>query len=73
MVMHDQFSTLFACAPLVRKSDASDIIQQFILTSEKLFGVRTAVVHSNQGGELKNSKFQTFCKEHGIMTHMTAL
>ena len=70
--MHDQFSTPFACAPQVRKSDASDMIQQFILTSEKSFGVRIAVVHSDLGGEFKNSKFQAFCKEHGIMTHMTA-
>ena len=40
LVMHDQFSTMFACAPLARKSDASEIIQQFILTYEKSFGVK---------------------------------
>ena len=69
--MHDQFNTLFAYAPLVRKSDASEIIQQFILTCEKSFGVKIVVVHSDLGGVFKNSKFQSFCKEHGIMTHMT--
>ena len=30
------------------------------------------MVHFDQGGEFKNSKFQVFRKEHGIMTHMTA-
>ena len=72
LVMHDQFSTLFACAPLVRKSDASEVIQQYILTCKKSFGVKVAVVHSDQGGEFKNARFQSFCKEHGIMIHMTA-
>ena len=50
LVLHDQFSTLIACAPLIRKSDASDVIQQFILTSETPFGLEIAVVHSDQGG-----------------------
>ena len=50
LVLHDQFSTLIACAPLIRKSEASDVIQQFILTSEKSFGISVAVVHSDQGG-----------------------
>ena len=45
MVLLDQFSTVFACAQLVRKSDASDVIQQFILTSENSFGVKIVVVH----------------------------
>ena len=44
LVLHDQFSTLIACAPLVRKSEATDVIQQFILTSEKSFGINVAVV-----------------------------
>ena len=39
LVLHDRFSTLFACAPLVRKSDASDVIQQFILMNEKSFRI----------------------------------
>ena len=56
LVLHDEFSTLFACAPLVRKSDASDVIQQFVLMSEKSFGIKIVVVHSDQGGEFKNSK-----------------
>ena len=53
MVLHDQYSTLIACAPLIRKSDASDIIQQFILMGEKSFGIHVVVVHSDQGGEFK--------------------
>ena len=28
-------------------------------------------MHYDQGGELKNARFQSFCKEHGIMIHMT--
>ena len=72
LVLHDQFSTLIACAPLIRKSKASDVIQQFILTSEKSFGISVAVVHSDQGGEFKNSAVQSFCTKRGIMIHLTA-
>ena len=72
LVLHDQFSTLIACAPLIRKSEASDVIQQFILTSEKSFGISVAVVHSDQGGEFKNSTLLSFCTKRGIMTHLTA-
>ena len=66
------FSSLLACAPLARKSDASDVIEQCILTCKMSFGVKVAVVHSDQGGEFKNARFQAFCREHGIMFHMTA-
>ena len=72
LVLHDQFSTLIVCAPLIRKSDASDVIQQFILTSEKSFGINIVVVHSDQGGEFKNSALQSFCTKRVIMTHLTA-
>ena len=61
-----------ASASLARKSDASQVIQQYILTCEESFGVKVAVVHSDLGRELKNARFQSFCKEHGIMIHMTA-
>ena len=30
------------------------------------------MVHSDQGGEFKKASSQSFCKEHGIMIHMTA-
>ena len=72
MVLHDQFSTLIACAPLIQKNDASDVIQQFILTSEKSFEIGIAVVHSDQGGEFKNPALHAFCTKRGIMTHLTA-
>ena len=72
LVLHDQFSTLLACAPLIRKSDVSDVIQQFMLTSEKSFGIEIAVVHSDQGGEFKYPALQSFCTKRGIMTHLTA-
>ena len=72
LVLHDQYSTLIACAPLTRKRDASDVIQQFILLSEKSFGIHVAVVHSDQGGEFKNSALQSFRTTRGIMTHFTA-
>ena len=29
-------------------------------------------MHFDQGGELRNARFQSFCREHGIMTHMRA-
>ena len=70
--LHDQFSTLIACAPLIRKNEASDVIQQFILTSEKSFGISVAVLHSDQWGGFKNSALQPFCTKRGIMTHLTA-
>ena len=54
------------------ENDASVVIQQFILMSEKLYGIEIAVVHYNQGGEFKNSALQTFCTKRGIMTHLTA-
>ena len=72
LVLHDQFSTLIACAPLIRKSNATDVIQQFILTSEKSFGIGIAVVHCDQGGKFKNSALQSFCTKRGIMIHLTA-
>ena len=55
-IMHDQLSALLACVPLVKKRDAVESIQQFIPTCEKYFGVRIAVVHSDQGGKLKNAR-----------------
>ena len=64
-VLHDQFSTLLACAPFVRKSDASDVIQQFILMREKSFEIEIAVVHSDQGGEFKNPAFKHFARSVG--------
>ena len=30
------------------------------------------MVHSDQGGEFKNSALQSFCTKRGIMTHLTA-
>ena len=57
LVMHDQINTLFVCALPVRKSDASEIIQQFILTCEISLGVKFTVVHSDRDEEFKNSKF----------------
>ena len=72
LVLHDMFSTLLTCAPLVRKSDASDVIQQFILMSEKPFRIKIVVVHFDQGGEFKNSALQAFCTKRGIMTQLTA-
>ena len=49
LVLHDQFSTLLACAPLVRENDASDVIQQFILMSETLFEIEIVMVHMTRG------------------------
>ena len=74
LVLHDQFSTLIACTPLIHKSEAPDVIQQFIVTSENSFGISVAVVHSDRGGEFKNSALalQSFCTKREIMTHLTA-
>ena len=72
MVLHDQFSTLLVCTPLIRKSDAFNVIQQFTLTSEKSFGIEIIMAHSDQGGEFKNPALQSFCTKRVIMTHLTA-
>ena len=65
LVLHDQFSTLIACAPLIQNSDASDIIHQFILTSEKSFGISIAVVHSDQGGRKRTPHRNHFARSVG--------
>ena len=40
--------------------------------SEKSFGIKIAVVHSDHAGEIKNPALQAFCTKRGIMTHLTA-
>ena len=63
LVLHDQFSTLPACAPLVRKSDASDVIQQFILMNEKSFAVQIAPAHFDHRGVVQKLKITRILHE----------
>ena len=65
LVQQDQCSTLIACAPLIRKSEASDEIQQFILTSEKSFGISIVVVHSDKGGSSRTPHCNHFAQSVG--------
>ena len=56
-----------------RKSDALDKFIEFKAESKNQLGKHIKALRSNQGGEYMSTQFDSFLKEHGIISQLSTL
>lgn len=67
----DDFSKKIFAFPITRKSDVFDIFVEFKTMAEKQTGKQLKTLRSDNGGEYVNSRFDTYCRENGIIHQKT--
>lgn len=58
-------------APMAKKSEASDIIEQYVITSELQTGKRVKSIRDDKGREYMSKKLQKFLDDRGIIREQT--
>lgn len=56
---------------LKRKSEAADILMEYVNRQERQTGNKVRKIRSDNGGEFKNEKLYQFCKSKGIIQQYT--
>ena len=73
-VMHlvDDFSRFTVTHLLKHKSEATQLIKDYVRWTENLFGRKVRVIRSDGGGEFSNNELKSFYRAEGIKAQFTA-
>lgn len=73
-VMHliDDYSRFTVTYLLKQKSEATEIIKEYVRWTETLFGRKVRVIRSDGGGEFNNNELKAFYRAEGIKPQFTA-
>ncbi|KAI5954698.1 hypothetical protein KGF54_002474 [Candida jiufengensis] len=75
LIIVDDFTRMKFVFPLKHKSEAAEVIINWINQHERYFtsrgGYRVSSLRSDNGGEFVNSRLQQFCVHHGIKQETT--
>ncbi|KAG8955677.1 hypothetical protein FRC04_007668 [Tulasnella sp. 424] len=71
IVLVDDCGRMKYASPMKRKSDASETIKQYIITSERQTGKKVKRLRDDKGGEYMSKDLQKFLNERGIVREQT--
>ena len=72
LVIIDDYTHYVWAYGLRLKSEATDLIQNWVALVQNQFNAKVKKFRSDRGGEFLNSELQQFCADHGIKHELTA-
>ena len=72
LVIIDDYTHYVWAYGLRLKSEATDLIQNWVALVQNQFDAKVKKFRSDRGGEFLNSELQQFCADHGIKHELTA-
>ncbi|CAI7866803.1 unnamed protein product [Closterium sp. NIES-53] len=71
LVVVDDYSRYTTVFPLMKKSEVTSTLTQWLLATEGTRGSRVRCLHSDRGGDFRSGILAGFCGEHGIRQSWT--